>query len=72
MIQTIFTTVTAVITAFAQCIAQAFTSVMAIVWDSEGSTLTAFGTLLLIAFGVGLVYFALNYIVRLISLRKAK
>ena len=72
MITEIFTTVSQVVTAFAGCIADAFTSVMAIVWDTTTSKLTTFGILLIIAFGIGIVYFALNYVFRLISLRRGK
>lgn len=67
MIALIFETVTAAITGFAGALSSAFTSVIAIVWD--GSALTTFGILLLIAFGVGIVYFAMRYIVGLLSLR---
>lgn len=67
MIAIIFDTVTQVVTGFAAVVASAFTSVIAIVWD--GQALTTFGILLLIAFGVGIVYFAMRYIVGLISLR---
>lgn len=72
MINEIFTTVTQVVTGFAGSLAEAFSSIMAIVWDSTTSKLTTFGILLLIAFGISLVYFALRFVFRLISIRGSK
>ena len=68
MISQIFTVVADVVTQFATALANAFQGVMAIVWD--GSALTSFGILLLIAFGVGLVYMAMRYVISLISIRR--
>lgn len=68
MINQIFVVITDVVTQFALALATAFQSVLAIVWD--GSALTSFGILLLIAFGVGLVYMAMRYVFSLISIRR--
>ena len=68
MINAIFTVVTQVVTQFATALASAFEGVLAIVWD--GNALTTFGILLLIAFGVGLVYMAMRYVFSLISIRR--
>lgn len=70
MIQAIFQAVTQAVTGFAGSLAEAFTSIMAIVWAEN--TLTTFGILLTIGFGVSLVYFAVRYVFRLISLRGGK
>lgn len=72
MINEIFTTVTQVVTGFAGSLTEAFSSIMAIVWDSTTSKLTTFGILLLIAFGVSLVYYALRFVFRLISIKGGK
>lgn len=68
MINQIFTVVSDVVTQFAATMASAFNGVLAVVWD--GTALTSFGILLLIAFGVGLVYMAMRYVFSLISIRR--
>lgn len=70
MIAAIFEAVTQAVTGFAGAIASAFTSIMSIVWAEN--SLTTFGILLTIGFGVSLVYFAVRYVFRLISLRSGK
>lgn len=70
MVAQIFTVIADVITNFTSCISSAFSGIMAVVWD--GQALTTFGILLLIAFGVGIVYFALRYVLSLVSLRRGK
>lgn len=69
MIQVIFNAVTQTVTAFAEVLTTAFTSIMAIFYNATNQELTPFGVLLVIAFGIGIVYFALSWIIRLISLR---
>lgn len=68
MVAEIFNVISSVITNFTACLTSAFTSITAVVWD--GTALTAIGTLLVIAFGIGVVYFALRYILQLIQLKR--
>ena len=70
MISQIFVVVSDVVTQFASTLASAFQGVLAIVWD--GQALTTFGILLLIAFGIGLVYMAMRYVFSLVSIRRGK
>lgn len=69
MISAIFGAVGDAITAFAQCIASSVTSVTSMfVAESSGTyTLTTLGTLLLIAVGVGLVFWAFRLIKGLVK-----
>ena len=70
MITAIFTTITEVVTGFAGALATAFESIMSIVWSGTG--LTTFGILLLIGFGVSLVYYAVRKVFDLVSIGGGK
>lgn len=71
MISAIFGAVTNAVTAFAGSLSQAVTSVTNMFYDSTANSgageLTVLGTLILIAVGVGLVYWSFRLIYRLIN-----
>jgi len=69
MINAIFGAVTDAITAFASCVGDSVTSVTSMfITESSGTySLTVLGTLLLIAVGVGLVFWAFRLIKGLVK-----
>lgn len=68
MIADIFTEVGSAITAFAQALASGVSSVTSMFYTTgENGGLTTLGSLLLIAVGVGIVYWAFNLIRGLIK-----
>lgn len=67
MITAIFQAVGQAITAFGGVIGNGFSSAVALFWN--GTALTDTGTLMLIGLGVGLVWFAVTLIMRLIRPR---
>lgn len=64
MISDIFTAVGQAVTGFSGVLASGISSVTSMFYDTSGTTpqLTVLGTLLLIAVGVGIVYFAFRLI----------
>ena len=68
MVGSIFTTIGEVITKYVGAIADMFESLVAIFYNSETSTLTLFGTLFLIAVGIGIVAWGFNLVRNLINL----
>lgn len=65
MISAIFTTISQAVTSFVSALGNAVSGVTSMFWDAEasgGGQLTVLGTLLLIASGVGLVYFGFRLI----------
>lgn len=72
MIADIFSTIGQAITAFANQLSSAVTSVAGMFYDSsENGGLTFLGTLLLIAVGIGVVYWVFRLIRGLVSRRVA-
>ena len=69
MITTIFNTIGEAINGFFSNLESAFSSIGDLFFDGDSGTMTFLGTLLLIAAGIGLVYFAFRMIYRLV--RKA-
>ena len=67
MISAIFQAIGSAITAFGGVIGNGFASAVALFWD--GTALTDTGTLMLIGAGVGLVWFAVTLIMRLVRPR---
>lgn len=67
MISSIFSTIGEAITAFIGNLTSAITSISALFYNSEAGTMTFLGTLLLIAAGIGLVYWAFRLIKGLIK-----
>ena len=69
MIQAIFQAVSDAVTNFASALSSAVTSVTGMFYDASGTNpgLTTLGTLILIAVGVGLVYWAFRLIYRLVK-----
>lgn len=65
IITEIFEVVSSVITGFMTAITSALNGVVAIFWDATNG-LTFIGTLMLLGLGIGLVYFAISFITRLI------
>lgn len=72
MVSAIFSEIGNAISAFATALSSAVTSVTDMFYTTgEGGGLTVLGTLILIAVGVGLVYWAFNLIRGLIAQRRA-
>lgn len=68
MVNEIFGTITGVIDNYIGSISSMFEDLIAIFYNSETSTLTLFGTLFLIAAGIGIVAWGFNLVRNLISL----
>lgn len=68
MVGSIFTTIGEVVTEYVKAISEMFNSLVVIFYDSEGKTLTLFGTLFLIAVGIGIVVWGFNLVRNLINL----
>lgn len=68
MVGSIFTTIGEVVTEYVKAISQMFESLVAIFYDGETKTLTLFGTLFLIAVGIGIVVWGFNLVRNLINL----
>ena len=66
MVTSIFNTIGEVITEYVGAISEMFESLVAIFYNSETSTLTLFGTLFLIAVGIGVVVWGFNMVRNLI------
>lgn len=65
IITQIFEVVSSVVTGFLTAITSALNGVVAIFWDATNG-LTFIGTLMLLGLGIGLVYFAITFVTRLI------
>lgn len=68
MVGSIFDTITEVLTEYIGAISGMFESLVAIFYNSETNTLTLFGTLFLIAVGIGIVVWGFNLVRNLINL----
>lgn len=68
MVGSIFNTIGEVITDYVAAIGDMFEALVAIFYNSETSTLTLFGTLFLIAVGIGIVVWGFNLVRNLINL----
>lgn len=68
MVGSIFETIGEVITSYVDAITDMFESLVAIFYNTETSTLTLFGTLFLIAVGIGIVAWGFNLVRNLINL----
>lgn len=62
----IFAQITAGVTGFVGSLGQAFTSVVALFWDSTNSAPTFIGLLMLLAIGAGLIYLAIRFVMGLV------
>lgn len=71
MVEGLFDILVDVIEGFGQAIVSVFQAVIEIFYDSTAATpgFTTIGILLLVGFGISLVFFALRYIARLIRMR---
>ncbi len=72
MINAIITAVSEVITGVITWLTSAFSGVLALVWDSSGTTpkITDLGLLMLIGFGVTLVFFAVRKVFGLFGAKR--
>lgn len=68
MVGSIFTTIGEVVTEYVKSISKMFESLVAIFYDGETKALTLFGTLFLIAVGIGIVAWGFNLVRSLINL----
>lgn len=62
MVADIFAEISAAITQMLTCLTSSITGVTALFYDSTAGNMTFLGVLLLIAVGVGIVYWAFNLI----------
>lgn len=62
MVADIFAEISAAITQMLTCLTSAITGVTSLFYDATNSKMTFLGVLLLIAVGVGIVYWAFNLI----------
>lgn len=73
MITQLFGKISEIVTAFTGVLQTLFGDVVGLIWDASANekagALTDFGTIVLIAMGVGLVTWGLNFILRLIRVR---
>lgn len=69
MIGQIFDTIGSVITEYSTTILGLFDGLVGIFYDKETSTMTLFGTLFLIAVGIGIVVWGFNLMRSLIDLK---
>ena len=71
MVSSLFDIITEVISGFGSAIVGVFENIITIFYNAEGVTpgFTLAGQLLLIGFGISLVFFALRFVIRLIRLR---
>lgn len=68
MVGSIFDTIGEVLTEYVSVISGMFESLVKIFYNSETNTLTLFGTLFLIAVGIGIVAWGFNLVRNLINL----